>query len=148
MYFPIDVQPDAKQKRFESIFNALKANRFWISSDVPKAQVDFITHELTRFKYGTARQRDDVSDSLANLIAKLQVPIAVKPKEAPASQSQIILAEKQLRDFVYGSTKDLSTPEPAWGYRVEELKPETPLTEFEGQPVLLSAEHYLYQTST
>ena len=100
VYFPIDVQPDAKQKRFESIFNALKENRFWISSDVPKAQVDFIAHELTRFKYGTARQRDDVSDSLANLIAKLQVPIAVKPKEAPASQSQIILAEKQLRDLV------------------------------------------------
>lgn len=151
VYFAIDVQPDAKQKRFESIFKGLKADQFWLSSDVPKAQIDFIAHELSRFKYGTARQRDDVSDSLAHLIAKLQEPVTVKLKEAPASQAQLILAEKMLRQMVYPDSEEKASPFWNVGDPTRFPKPEAepePLKEFDGQPVFQSAEHYFHQVTS
>ncbi len=148
VYFSVDVTPNAKRIRFESIFNAMKAAQFWVSSDVPKAQIDFIAHELSRFKYTTTRQRDDVSDSLAHLIAKLQEPITVTLKEQPASPAIIILQEKRLRDLVYGtsdSLKERPEPEPAWGYRVEELKEEKPPTHTEdGYPIFQNEVELIY----
>lgn len=148
IYFTISTEPNAKQVRYEDIYSALKAGQFWISSDVPKAQIDFIAHELSRFKYTTTRQRDDVSDSLGHLIKKLQEPIEVRPKELPASQSQIILQEKRLRQLVYGtSDKDVSgpEPEPAWGYRVEELKQEPATHTEDGYPIFSNETEWLYQ---
>lgn len=147
VYFSISTEPNAKQNRFEDIYNALKADQLWFSADVPKAQLDFIVHELSRFKYNVTRQRDDISDSLAHLIAKVQEPIDARPREVPASQSQIILTEKRLREMVYGrSDKDVSgnEPGPMFGYEVQELKQE-PLTEWEGYPVFRDTTEWLYQ---
>ena len=72
----------------------------------------------------------------------------MKPREAPASQAQIILQEKRLRDQVYGmSDKDVSgkQPEPAWGYRVEELKSELATHTEDGYPIFSNETEWLYQ---
>jgi predicted phage terminase large subunit-like protein len=147
IYFTISTEPNAKQTRFEDIHNALKADQLWFSTDIPKAQLDYICHELSHFKYRVQRQKDDLSDSIGHLLKKLQEPIETTPRELPASPAQMILQEKMLRQSVYGTTdspKDRPELEPAWGYRVEELKSE-PLKEFDGAPVFRSAEEYLYQ---
>jgi hypothetical protein len=101
VYFTISTEPNAKQNRFEDIHNALKADHLGFSTDAPKAWLDYIAHELSRFKYGMQRQRDDISDSIGYLLKKLEEPIDTKPKEAPAGQAQIILQERMLRDSVY-----------------------------------------------
>lgn len=136
-FIAVDNQLDAKAIRFRSIYDALKKNELWFAID--PAQVATLC-ELTKAR---GKKRDDVDDSLAHLIAKLKEPIEAKPREIPASQAQMILAEKQLREMVYGCTKDVPTPEPLYGYRVEELKQE-PLTEFEGAPVFRDSYEYLY----
>jgi predicted phage terminase large subunit-like protein len=134
IYFTISTEPNAKQTRFEDIHNALKADQLWFSTDIPKAQLDYICHELSHFKYRVQRQKDDLSDSIGHLLKKLQEPIETTRRELPASPAQMILQEKMLRQLVYGTTdspKDRPELEPAWGYRVEELKSE-PLKEFDG----------------
>lgn len=134
---------DAKNLRFESVHSAIKSNELWFAID--SAQVPILT-ELTRAR---GKKYDDFTDSLARLLKKLQEPITVTPKEQPASPAMILLAEKKLRDLVYGQTdsqKERPEPEPAWGYRVEQLKPEPPPKEFDGYPVFTSQEAYLYQT--
>jgi predicted phage terminase large subunit-like protein len=148
VYFTVSTEPNAKQIRFEDIHNALKADQLWFSADIPKAQLDYIAHELSHFKYRVQRQRDDLSDSIGHLLNKLEEPIETAPAEQPASPAQLILVQKQLRDLVYGTTdspKDRPDPEPAYGYRTEQLKEEL-VTEWEGQPVFKSAEDYLYQS--
>jgi hypothetical protein len=147
VYFTISTERNAKQVRFEDIHNALKADQLWFSADIPKAQLDYIAHELSHFKYRVQRQRDDLSDSIGHLLKKLQEPIETIPKDLPASPAQMILAEKQLRDLVYGSSaaEKLS---PHWNQgdssRFPKPQFEEVLTEFEGSPVFRNSQEYLY----
>ncbi len=147
VYFTISTEPDAKQKRYETIHSSLVANEFWLSSDVPKAQIDFIGHELSHFKYNTTRQRDDVSDSLAHLIAKSKERIDSRPKEVPASQAELILARKRLRDMVFGASVEEKLS-PYWNEKDPSRFPkpqiEEELTEFQGAPVIRHSEEALY----
>lgn len=146
VYFTISTEPNAKQIRFEDVHNALKADQLWFSADIAKAQIDYIAYELSHFKYRAQRQRDDLSDSLGHFLKKVNEPVEAAPKEKPASPAQLLLVEKKLRDQVYGLRDNEwkgTEPEPAWGYRVEELKSE-PLKEFEGQPVFRDSHEYLY----
>jgi len=95
-FIPVENVFDAKSKRFESIFIALKNNELWLGVD--PAQVSAL-YELTRPR---GKKHDDVSDSLGHLIKKLEEPISAEPKEQPASPALILLQEKMLRNAVYG----------------------------------------------
>jgi hypothetical protein len=147
VYFTISTESNAKQIRFEDIHNALKADQLWFSADIPKAQLDYICHELSHFKYRVQRQKDDLSDSIGYLLKKLAEPIETTPKELPASPAQMILAEKQLRDLVYGSSAEekLSLH---WNQgdssRFSKPEFEEVLTEFDGAPVFKNSQEYLY----
>jgi hypothetical protein len=148
-FIGVDNQFDAKAIRFRTIYDALKQNELWFA--LGPAQVA-ILYELTKAR---GKKRDDVDDSLAHLIAKLKEPLDTRPKEVPASQAQIILQEKRLRDMVYGlrDANGLPTEEklsPWWNERdpsrfpkpqVEEEIPK----EFEGMPVFRNESEWLYK---
>ena len=139
-FIPVENLLDAKAKRFEDIFSALRKDELWFGVDPSQVSV---LYELTQTR---GKKHDDVADSLGRLIRKLHEPIETTPAEQPASPALMMLQEKRLRDLVYGvSDKEWkgSEPEPAWGYRVEELKSEE-LKEFEGQPVFRDSHEYLY----
>lgn len=140
-FIPVDRVLDAKGRRFKSVYDALKSDKLWFALD--PVQASFL-NELTRPK---GKKRDDVTDALGHLVEKCKEPIDLKPKEQPASQAQIILQEKRLREFVYGTSDKPwkgTEPEGVYGYRVEELKPDPPPTEWEGYPVVGNEAEYLY----
>jgi hypothetical protein len=136
-----DRQFSIKELRYAAIHSALENNELWFA--VNSAQVEII-HELTSKK---RTKFDDVSDSIGHFLSKVSEPLDTTPQEAPASLAQTILVEKRLRDAVYGTSEREwkgTEPEPAYGYRVEELKPEEPPKEWDGAPVYKNTDEWLY----
>jgi phage terminase large subunit-like protein len=145
-FIPVDSIEGAKDRRYKTVYEHLVADSLWFA--LGEEESEWIVQELSKYRVGKRNKRDDISDALAHVINQLKKPKA-DPSDSVASPSEMLLAEKLLKEMVYGYSENPREERnilPAYGSYVEELiEPPPPTHTDDGVPIFANSEQYYSQ---